>query len=220
MSAPFNSWRSHHWLASRDGPPCCCLVSIMLSSFCSDFPPKHVLFHVYIFHIKLSDMIIVEGKHQWMNERLQLFQKHSITLWRSLWSFLGLNRQLSSKLCGQIATEMWIQIDIPPFLMPLCSQERPILVGFFFFQKKSEEDFCFYEKRQKAKIAHPEQGEWLHQAPSPETTPNISASGCHSVDLCLWASVLYLHSFYASVSKMCPKISEKPERAQALRLRC
>lgn len=111
----------HHWLAFRDGPPRCYLVSIMQSSFCSEFPHKHVLFHLYIFHIKFSDMFIVEGKHQWMNERLQLFPKHSITILRLLWNFLGLNCQLSSKLWGQIATEMWIQIDILLFLMPLCS---------------------------------------------------------------------------------------------------
>jgi len=44
-----------------------------------------------------------------------------------------------------------------------------------FLTENSEDDFCFYGKRQKAEIAvshnrgraHPEQQEWCHQAPSP-----------------------------------------------------
>lgn len=57
---------------------------------------------------------------------------------------------------------------------------RKTLVPVFANRKEFEEDFCFYEKKRKVKIAisicfaascftnstHPEQEEWHHQAPS------------------------------------------------------
>ena len=66
--------------------------------------------------------------------------------------------------------------------MPHPFYERPTLVTVFAKGKKSEEDFCFYEKRQKAKIAFGvcfamndyrgstqlKQGERHSQGPSPE----------------------------------------------------
>ena len=51
---------------------------------------------------------------------------------------------------------------------------------------------------------HLQQWEWPCQAPSLGTT--LSASSLPGFELCLWASVLYINSFGASVSKMCPKV--------------
>ena len=56
-------------------------------------------------------------------------------------------------------THIYTQTGIPHFMkvcvMPLCFYQRPTLVPVFTNQKKkkSKDDFCFYKKRQKAKIA-------------------------------------------------------------------
>ena len=98
---------------------------------------------------------------------------------------------------------------------PLHFYERPTLVPVFTNRKKFEEDFCFYEKRWKAKIAlgicfavncftvstHPEQENWHHQAPSPAIVLGLKP---HRFEMCLWASVIYLNIFCVSVNKMCP----------------
>ena len=74
--------------------------------------------------------------------------------------------------------------------MPHPFYERLIFVPIFTKGKKSKEDFCFYKKRQKVKIAfslcsamssyggteHPKQRERPHQGPCPESTLNLSAS--------------------------------------------
>ena len=103
---------------------------------------------------------------------------------------------------------------------PLHFYERPTLVPVFTNGKQSEEYFCFPQppplKGEKWKqsshlfcrsILYSEQQEWPCQAPSPGTTPRISASSHHSSELCLRASVLYLDLFYASLSDMCLKVT-------------
>ena len=91
--------------------------------------------------------------------------------------------------------------DIPWVLkvhvMPIEFYERPILVHISTNQKKSEEDFYFYEKRQKVKIAwgvcftvshyrgsmHPEQLVRCYQAALLGILLRISALSCHSFEL-------------------------------------
>ena len=63
--------------------------------------------------------------------------------------------------------------------MPLCSYERPTLVPVFTNQNKSEDDFCFCQKRQKVKYSAP----FLQQALTEAAVTPGSKSGttsCHS----------------------------------------
>lgn len=77
--------------------------------------------------------------------------------------------------------------------------------GFLLLWRKWKQWFC-------TEAAHNiEQQEGHHHAPFPWATLSISASSHHSFELCLWGSVLF-DLFWASVSKMCPKGSEKPRR--------
>lgn len=52
---------------------------------------------------------------------------------------------------------------------------------------------------------------WPLQAPSRGTTLSILASSPQGSDPCLGASVFHLHLSCASVSRTCPKVSEKPK---------
>ena len=85
-------------------------------------------------------------------------------------------------------------------------------------KKKSEDNFWSHLKSQNSKqcsvyvlqweASHsPKQGDWLHWAPSPEATPHISASSCHSLKPCLEAPVLHLCIFvYVLTSRMCSQV--------------
>jgi len=56
----------------------------------------------------------------------------------------------------------------------------------------------------------PQQLHWsstIYQAPSPAVTLGILVPGHHSFELCLWAYLLYLDLFSASITKMCPKLT-------------
>lgn len=91
--------------------------------------------------------------------------------------------------------------------------ERPTLIPVFSKQKKSEENFRFYKKMLKMKIvssiclaarvteaAHAPGQQQRHPSFFPGSTLSISAFSRYSFDLCLWAAVLYLGLFCASVS--------------------
>ena len=55
-------------------------------------------------------------------------------------------------------------------------------------------------------------GRGHHQPPSLGTTLSISTLSRHGYELCLWASVLYLDLFYASLANICPKVLKKYKR--------
>ena len=101
----------------------------------------------------------------------------------------------------------------PPGKFATSCYERPMLIPVFSKQKKSEENFRFYKKMLKMKIvssiclaarvteaAHAPGQQQRHPSFFPGSTLSISAFSRYSFDLCLWAAVLYLGLFCASVS--------------------
>lgn len=91
--------------------------------------------------------------------------------------------------------------------------------------RKSKDRFCFYETRWKVKnrAEHlfcrellerqhaPQAARAPRRAPSPELPPLLTIQ-LHSFERWLWASLLHLHLSCASVSNMCSKAPEKPQR--------
>ena len=98
--------------------------------------------------------------------------------------------------------------------------KRCILIHVFTNRKKFKDDFHFYKKSWKVKImfsvgfaashsrgnTHPEQWERHQQVPSLGSILSVLASNLHSLELCLWASALYLNLFCASISEVCHKV--------------
>lgn len=102
---------------------------------------------------------------------------------------------------------------------------RPNLVPVFSNQNKYKENFHFLEKMAKnwnsmqrcftaghcRGSRHPEQQEWPRQVPSQNHTLHLKIRPPEFLR-CLWASALYVDLFWASVNKMCSKVSENPKR--------
>lgn len=116
-------------------------------------------------------------------------------------------------------------------VMPLRLYGRPTLVPTFTNQKIHKEDFCFYEKRQKAKIrfsicfamrlikaAHTPISKRGPSSSFPRDTLSASVSSHQSFELSPWTSVLYLDLFCTFINEMCPEVSEKPMRGYFLGL--
>ena len=126
----------------------------------------------------------------------------------------------------------WIQVLFESSHSTISFYKRPTLVCVLANWKPSKEDLGFYEKRWGAKIAlitgfaascnrasaHPAHRERPHQAPFPGDHPQHLSTELPSFELCLWASVLYLHLFCASVSKIGLQLPEKPKRGYCLGL--
>lgn len=94
-----------------------------------------------------------------------------------------------------------------PTLVPVLLMEK--IWGLLLLWKKMKNEnsvqcwFC-----RSGSSAYTEQWEWHHQAPSLGAL--LQHRNTKPLELwTVWASVLYLHLFCASVSKMCPKVSKK-----------
>lgn len=109
----------------------------------------------------------------------------------------------------------------------------PILVPVLANWKNSE-DFHLCNERQRQKwrstSALLERWELLERqqaapavgmCPQPRslgTALGLATQGHQSCELWLWAPVLYFDLFYVFVSKMCPEVSEKPQKSYILGL--
>ena len=102
-----------------------------------------------------------------------------------------------------------------------CFYKRPTLGLLLSILPKKSRVFSLLWKKEKSEnsIQRLFCSEWAVQGaahtPSSKNAPpnsfprnNVKHPSCHCFELCLWAYVLYLDLFCASISKMCPKIIE------------
>lgn len=99
--------------------------------------------------------------------------------------------------------------------VPVFTNQKNLRRIITFTTKVEKQKWClaFVLEQALREVVHmPDSEGDIAQAPCPGTTLGVSTASHHGFELGLWASVLFLNLFHASVSKMFSEVSENPKR--------